>query len=116
MEKEVTVNGRKYVLAPYNHEQQTIIKDESFTTVPGSDEIRTRIGMLNSLTVYFSLVKWEVKDKQGNTVSITPKLDLEGKNMQTLRNFRQHMPPNDMDSLFVEASKLQRMSDTEKKN
>ena len=115
MEKEVKLNGHTYKLRSYDHEAQTIIKNDSFVAKPGSDDIKVLVGTLNSLTVYFSLVDWDIKGNEGEALDLDPKLDLEGNNRHTLMTFLKFMPPNDMDELFVEASKLNRLTDEEKK-
>ena len=114
--KEVKINGHTYHLKAYDHEAQTIIKDESYMVPPGSIDVKVKLGTLNSLTVYFSLADWDIKDNNGNKVQINPKLDIDGNHRITLINFRKFMPSSDMDELFVEAARLNSLSEAEKKS
>jgi len=114
--KEVKIGEHTYQLEAYNHGAEIYINDESYEVTPGSEKMRVRIGTMNDLTVYFSLVDWDVKDENGAGVIIAPKFDFEGRVIaQNLQNYRKYLPPGIIDELFVEAAKLVRLSKAEKK-
>jgi hypothetical protein len=114
--KEIKIGEHAFQLDAYNHEAEIYINDESYDVAPGSDQMKVKIGTMNDLTVYFSLVDWDVKDKDGKKVVISPKFDFEGRVItQNLQNYRRYLPPGTVDKLFVEAAKLVRLSAAEKK-
>jgi len=107
--KEIKIDEHTYQLEAYNHGAQVIIKDESAVVNPETGDFKVKIGTLNSLTIYYSLVGWNIKDEKNNPVPIVLKNDF------TLINYRKYMPTEDVDKLFVEAAGLNRISKTEKK-
>ena len=114
--KEIKIDEHTYQLEAYNHEAEIYINDESYDVVPGSEKMKVKVGTLNDLIVYFSLVDWDVKDENSRKVVITPKFDLERRVIaQNLRNYRKYLPSGVVDKLFVEASRLVRLSKAEKK-
>ncbi len=113
--KEVTIGGHVYKLDTYGHEAETYISDESYDVIPGM-EAKVKMGTLKDLVVFFSLADWDVKDEHGGKIIISPKFDSEGRVMTgMLRNYRKYLPKRVVDELFVAASRLNRMSDEEKK-
>lgn len=119
------VNGHKYVLKQYSHLEETILEDCGYELipVPGPDgkadsQIKTNRAMIISLTIFFSLESWDIKDAAGadiplpaNRVKVNniPRLDMDG-----YLAFAAAFPPHDKQELFVAASKLNRLGEAEK--
>lgn len=122
---EYIVNGHKYALKQYSHLEETILEDCGYEITPTTDaegkpdsRVKTNRAIIISLTIFFSLESWDLKDAAGAAIALPanrvkvdniPRLDMDG-----YLFFAANFPPHDKQELFVAASKLNRLGEAEK--
>ena len=116
---EKIINGRKYVLKSYSHLEQTILEDCAYE-IMDNGRIKSNRALVMSLTIFFSLVSWDVKDASGKDcllpVDRVKTEDIPRLDMDAYLLFAAAFPKADREELFVAASKLNRLGEEEKKS
>lgn len=117
---KIEVNGTTYHLRPFTHLEQTVIDDESDQIQPDGST-RANPGSLMSLTCFFSIESWDLKDAKGIAIPLPPvqtrlqtDFGLPRMNRDAYLDFARVFPPRDRMEIFVAASRLNRLGEPEK--